>query len=142
MPSSPTGANAAVVREVFAAAERGDREAAFRLVRPDAAWQMIGLRGPRDRRVYSGREEIWGYAGLLASQLDGLHWELAEVEEIGDHVVARVRIHGRDRRTAEPLDTEFSSVIRIEDGRVARADNFEDHDEAVCDAELRLGAAG
>jgi hypothetical protein len=33
-------------------------------------------------------------------------------------------------------------VIRIEEGRIARADNFEDHDEAVCDAELRLDATG
>ncbi len=141
MRTPPPGTNASIVREAFGAAERGDREAAFRLIKPNAAWQMIGLR-PQDQRVHSGREAIWAYIGLLASELDGLHWALDDLEEIGDHVVARVRIRGRNRRTGEQLEVEFSSVIRIEEGRIARADNFEDHDEAVCDAELRLGAAG
>jgi ketosteroid isomerase-like protein len=141
MPTPSPGTNASIVREAFGAAERGDREAAFRLIKPDAAWQMIGLR-PQDQRVHSGREEIWAYVGLLGSELDGLHWDLDAVEEIGDHVVARVRIRGRNRQTDEELEVEFSTVIRIEHGRIARADNFEDHDEAVCDAELRLGAAG
>jgi ketosteroid isomerase-like protein len=141
MPTPSPGTNASVVREAFSAAERGDRESAFWLIKPDAAWQMIGLR-PEDQRVHSGREEIWAYVGLLGSEFEGLRWELDDVEEIGDHVVARVRIRGRNRRTDEELEVEFSTVIRIDDGRIARADNFEDHDEAVCHAELRLGAAG
>jgi ketosteroid isomerase-like protein len=141
MPPAAPGTNASIVREAFRAAERGDREAAFRLIKPDAAWQMIGLR-PQDQRVHSGREEIWAYVGVLASELDGLRWELDDLEEIGDQVVARVRVRGRNRRTDEVLDLEFSSVIRVEEGRIARADNFEDHDEAVCDAELRLDATG
>jgi ketosteroid isomerase-like protein len=141
MPNRTPGTNAAIVREAFAAAARGDREAAFRLIQPDASWQMIGLR-PQDKRVHIGREEIWAYVGLLGEQIEGLDWELGDLDEIGDYVVARVRIKGRDRRTEEELDVEFSSVIRFEGGRIAHADNFEDHDEAVCDAELRLGAAG
>jgi ketosteroid isomerase-like protein len=140
MPSSP-GTNAAIIREAFAAASRGDREAVFRLIKPDATWQTIGLL-PEDERVHSGREGIWAYVGLLASGIERLTWELDDLEEIGDHVVARVSIRGRDRRTGRDLDLELSSVVRIEDGRIARAYNFEDHDEAVCDAELRLGAAG
>ena len=129
---------AQVVRAAVEAAERGYREALFRLLRPGVEWQLIGLM-PERPSFYRGREEVWGYARSLAETLDDPHPELTEVEEVGDQAVARVHLHGRRRDSDEPVDLEFSMLLKVQDGRIARADDYEDHEEALTDAELRRG---
>lgn len=137
----PAGANAQVIRGAFEAAERSDKEALFRLLKPGVEWQLIGLLPDRPS-FYRGREEVWAYARSLAEQFEDPHPELVEVEEVGDHVVARVRLRGRSRATGDDVDLGFSMLVKIEEGRIARADDYEDHEEALTDAELRRGASG
>ena len=132
-------AAAEIVRRAFEAVDRGDKEALFRLLRPGVEWQLLGLLS--DNAVYRGREEIWAYVRSLHEDIEGFRSEILELSEIGPQVVARVRIHGRPAGGQE-LDFAFSSLMRVEDGRIARADNYDDHDEALTDAGLRLGKAG
>jgi len=35
------------------------------------------------------------------------------------------------------VNVEFSMLVKLEQGRIARADDYEDHEEALTDAELR-----
>jgi ketosteroid isomerase-like protein len=77
----------------------------------------------------------------LHDDIDGFRSEILELSEIGPQVVARVRVHGLPAG-GEELDFAFSSLMRVEDGRIARADNYDDHDEALTEAGLRLGKAG
>lgn len=128
-----------IVRRAFDAVDRGDKETLFRLLRPGVEWQLLGLLS--DNSVYRGREEIWAYVRSLHEDIEGFRPEILKLSEIGSQVVARVRIHGRPAG-GEELDFEFSSLMRIEDGRIARADNYDDHDEALTDAGLRLDKAG
>jgi ketosteroid isomerase-like protein len=130
---------AEIVRHAFEAVDRGDKEALFRLLCPGVEWQLLGLLS--DTAVYRGREEIWAYVRSLHEDIEGFRSEILELSEIGAQVVARVRIHGRPAGE-EQLDFGFSSLMRVEDGRIARADNYDDHDEALTDAGLRLGKAG
>ena len=126
----------AVVRAVFEAADRGDKEALFRRLRPGVEWQLIGLI-PDQPSFYRGREEVWAYARSLAETLEEPRPQLLQVEEVGDQAVARVHLSGRSRSTGEPVDLEFSMLLKVQDGRIARADDYEDHEEALTDAELR-----
>ena len=130
---------AEIVRRAFEAVDRGDRETLFGLLCPGVEWQLLGLLS--DNPVYRGREEIWAYVRSLHEDIEGFGSEILELEEIGPQVVARVRIGGRGPG-GEQLDFVFSSLMRVDDGRIARADNYEDHDEALTDAGLRLGKAG
>jgi ketosteroid isomerase-like protein len=130
---------AETVRRAFEAVDRGDKEALFRLLRPGVEWQLLGLLS--DNSAYRGREEIWAYVRSLHEDIEGFRPEILELSEVGPQVVARVRIHGRPPG-GEELDFAFSSLMRVEDGRIARADNYDDHAEALTDAGLRLGKAG
>jgi ketosteroid isomerase-like protein len=129
-----------IVQRAFEAVDREDKEALFRLLRPGVEWQMLGLLSDSSP-MYRGREEIWAYVRSLHEDIEGFRSEIVEMTEIGAQVVARVRVHGRPAGGRE-LDFEFSTLMRVEDGRIARADNYEDHEEALTDAGLRLGKAG
>ncbi len=134
----PEGERTEVARRAFEAAERSDREALFALLKPGVEWQMIGLLGDR-QPVYRGREEIWAYVCALHERFEDFGAELLDVDEVGDQVVGRVRVHGRPHD--EEIELMFSTVMRVRDGRIVRADNYEDHDEALTDAELRVDSA-
>ena len=41
------------------------------------------------------------------------------------------------RMTCAEADLVFSSVARFKEGRIAKVENYVDHDEAMNDAELR-----
>ena len=129
-----------IVRQAFEAVDHEDKEALFRLLRPGVEWQMLGLLSSSSP-LYRGREEIWAYVRSLHQDIEGFRSEIVEMSEIGPQVVARVRVHGRPAGGDE-LAFEFSTVMRVEEGRIARADNYEDHEEALTDAGLRLGKAG
>jgi len=129
-----------IVRQAFDAVDEGDKEALFRLLRPGVEWQMLGLLSDRNP-LYRGREEIWAYVRSLHEGIEGFRSEILQMSEIGPQVVARVRLHGRPAGGDE-LDFEFSTLMRVEEGRIARADNYEDHEEALTHAGLRLGKAG
>ena len=73
-------ASADVVRGVFDAAARGDKEAMFGLLRPGVEWQLIGLHHKGDAKMamlngkpgtYEANEGIWIRAiiAALAKQL-------------------------------------------------------------------------
>jgi len=50
-----------------------------------------------------------------------------------------VELRGEPVGSAGGVEAQWSSVLSFRDGLIARVDNYEDHDEAVTDAELRLG---
>jgi ketosteroid isomerase-like protein len=59
------------------------------------------------------------------------------VEEVGSLVVARVHLQAAGRASGADTDLVFSSVARFQDRRIARVENYVDHDEAMNDAGLR-----
>ena len=126
-----------VVREAFEAADRRDKQTLFRLLSPNVEWHLAGLFADQPP-VRTGREGIWNYALMLFEQIEGLHRELAEVEEVGDQVVARYHVRGKSRESGSPVDFEFTMVARVRDGKIVSGRNYEDHDEAVTDAQLAL----
>jgi ketosteroid isomerase-like protein len=129
--------NADIVREAFAAADRRDKQVLFRLLSPTVQWHLAGV-FPDQPPVRSGREGIWAYALALNEQIEDLDRELTEVDEVGDRVVARFRVRGKERATGEPVDFEFSLVAKVDGGKIVTGRNYVDHDEALTDAQLAL----
>jgi ketosteroid isomerase-like protein len=124
------------VRRFADAVNQRDRKGAFACMTPGVIWNATGEL--IDQKLhYHGRDEVWGYMRSLDESFEGLRVDLESIEEVGKLVVARVHLHGTGRESRVESDFAFSSVARFEEGRIARVENYVDHDEAMTDAELR-----
>jgi len=118
------------------AVDRRDRKAAFALMSPSVIWHATGQL--IDQKLdYNGRDEVWGYLRSLDESFEDLKVRLESIEAVGPLVVARVHLRGTGRSSGVESDFAFSSVARFEAGRIARVENYVDHDEAMNDARLR-----
>ena len=124
------------VRRFADAINRGDRKTAFACMAPDVIWNATGEL-PGQKLHYNGRDEVWAYLRSLDESFGGLRVDLDSVEDVGSLVVARVHLHAAGRASGGEADLVFSSVARFQEGRIARVENYVDHDEAMNDAELR-----
>ena len=121
------------------AVNRRDRKTAFACLSPAVIWNATGEL--LDQKLhYHGREEVWGYMRSLDESFDDLQVDLESVEPVGELVVARVHLHGIGHSSGAESDFAFSSVARFQKGRIARVENYVDHDEALNDAHLRAMA--
>jgi len=124
------------VRRFADAVNRRDRKAAFTCLTPGVIWNATGEL--IDQKLhYHGRDEVWGYMRSLDESFEGLRVDLESIDDVGKLVVARVHLHGTGRKSGVESDFAFSSVARFDEGRIARVENYVDHDEAMNDAELR-----
>jgi ketosteroid isomerase-like protein len=124
------------VRRFADAVNLGDRKAAFACMAPDVIWNATGEL--RDQKLhYNGRDEVWEYLRSFEESFGRLRVDLDSVEDVGSLVVARVHLHAAGRASGAEADLTFSSVARFHEGRIARVENYVDHDEAMNDAELR-----
>ena len=127
--------NLAVVREVFAAVERGDVEALVERVQPDVHWHPTGfLTATRD---YEGAEGVrrWmedlsdiGERGISIFTFPG------EFQVLDDGRIL-VLGSGRVEREVSPIDQELGWIWELRDGKVARMTNYLSHADARSAAE-------
>jgi ketosteroid isomerase-like protein len=124
------------VRRLADAINRGDKKAAFACMTPGVIWNATGEL--LDQKLhYNGRDEVWGYLRSLNEAFGSVHVDLDSIEEVGNLVVARVHLRSAGRAGSAEADLVFSSVARFKDARIAKVENYVDHDEAMNDAELR-----
>jgi ketosteroid isomerase-like protein len=126
----------ATVRRLADAVNRADKKAAFACMTPGVVWNATGEL--LDQKLhYNSREEVWGYLRSLDESFGSVRVDLESIDEVGNLVVARVHLYSVGRSSGAASDFVFSSVARFKDGRIAKVENYVDHDEAMNDAELR-----
>jgi len=124
------------VRRLADAVNRADKKAAFACMTPGVIWNATGEL--LDQKLhYNGRDDVWGYLRSLDESFGQVRADVDSIEEVGNLVVARVHLHSVGRSSGAQADFLFSSVARFDGGRIARVENYVDHDEAMNDAELR-----
>jgi ketosteroid isomerase-like protein len=126
------------VRRLADAVNRADKKAAFACMTPGVIWNATGELELVDQKLhYNGRDEVWGYLRSLDEAFGSVHVDVDSIEEVGNLVVARVHLRSAGRAGSAEADLVFSSVARFKEGRIAKVENYVDHDEAMNDAELR-----
>lgn len=128
--------NLEVARRIVEFIDRQDRAAIFACLAPEVEWHTLG-RLLDGSSVHQGREEVWGYLKMIAGAYPALDIQIDSLQAVGDVVVTRAHISGATDN-GDPIEVAFSTVAAFRAGRIVRADNYEDHDEALTDAELRL----
>ena len=127
-----------VIRDALAARNRLDRAAFLSHFAPEAEWLPTD-RFPELRPVYRGRDEIWEYICLIDDLLEGVEIAPQELFQVGDTVVLRYLISGRSKRDGDEVQQYTTVLFTMRAGRVVRAVNYADYDEALTDAQRRLG---
>src|SRR5262245_18147811 len=92
---------AQVVREMFLegnrTAETGELGEWLRYFSEDIEW--VALEDAPDAGTYRGLDGIRGYFEDWLSTVDGIHWEILELADIGDGVLAHLRFNARVKGT-------------------------------------------
>ena len=63
-----------------------------------------------------------------------------EFEDLGDRVVATVRLRGRGRGSGIEIDARFYDVYTLRDGKIVRMDQFTERSDALEAVWLRSSA--
>jgi ketosteroid isomerase-like protein len=131
-------ANVEVVRGLLEAFQRRDHELAFDFYDPDIVWDASAVAISDLRGVYHGHEGVRTYWRKWLSAWRDLQFEIQDVRDAGDEVVALIcNQHQWGRHSA--IKTEippYGIVFTIRGGKVARWRAFSDQAEALAAAGL------
>ena len=121
--------NVEVVREMMAAAQRGDFAGLVEIIGPEFELHENVL--APDAAVYHGPEGLkkWLEAGLEA--FSDFRFEPERFIEQGDWVFALVHAHGRGRGSGAPFDRRYVTAFKFHLGKIVFAASYEDLPEAL-----------
>ena len=124
-----------LVRLAFDATNRRDIEAARSLASDDA--ELYPIRSQLEGKAFRGPD---GFADALAAawaDWDELHFEVEEIRELPDGVVALVRFQARGRASGVDLDVPTGWHFRVAGGKITYSRAYSKPEEA-----LRAAGAG
>jgi ketosteroid isomerase-like protein len=87
--------------------------------------------------IYRGREGVAEAIGELTDAFEGLRVEPEEFFDLGDRVLAFVRLRGRARRSGVPIDESFAHLATFRGSEIAHWQAYARRDEALEAAGLR-----
>ena len=121
--------NVNVVRQMNAAFNRGDLDAAFDCYEPAAVWHS--RTDEPDTGDYRGLEAIRQMAGMWRSLFDDFRLELEDYVDVRDCVVTSGWVCGRGRESGAEVRDPYAWVIRLHDGKLAEIWEYRDRAEAL-----------
>ena len=125
--------NVDLVRRVYAAAARGANEAAFDLYAPDIEWDVTPSAAAQFdlEPVYHGHEGVRRFWRDYLSAFERLDFELEELIDAGDRVLAVVHERASGRCSGIAFDNRVFAVWTLRNGEIARMGVYLDRDEAL-----------
>ncbi|TMJ20244.1 MAG: nuclear transport factor 2 family protein [Alphaproteobacteria bacterium] len=119
--------NVALVRGIYDAFAAGNVAGVVGRMNPDIEWNEAENFPYADNNPYRGPEAILsGVFARLGTEWDGFAALPEEYLDAGDTVVVLGRYRGAHRATGRALDAQLAHVWRIEDGKVARFQQYTD----------------
>ncbi len=123
--------NAALVRSVYAAFSalaRGREPSSYVAAYFDSDCEY---RPVEEATPVRGHDELICWIERWLDAWDDAWDEVDEIVEVGDVVVAAVRVHGRGRRSGMEISQRLFDVHELRDGRILRMREFLDLDQAL-----------
>ena len=128
--------NLEIVRSIWEAAERRDRDAVFGFYDPAIVWDASTVPGPI-AGVYHGHDGVRQYMRDWVEAFETHRVNAETFLAAGDRVVVGVRARGRGRASGVEVDMPRWLVYELRDGVVVRIDVFETKAQAFTAAGLR-----
>jgi ketosteroid isomerase-like protein len=122
--------NVEMVRQYFAAYERGGLEASAEFWHPDINWRAI--EGTLDDvGVMRGPDAMRHYYGQWEETFEDVRTETEELIDAGDQVVAVVRGIGRMKGSDAEVDIRYAIVFSLRDGKIGMGREFASREQAL-----------
>jgi ketosteroid isomerase-like protein len=131
--------NVEIVRRIYDAVARRDVATPFDFYAKDIVWDLSRWRPAEldPMRVYTGHEgvrEAWRDRLSAWGEVD---FEVEELMEAGDRVVAVIRDRQVGRSSGVPIEAAHAAVWTLADGKVTRLQVFDGRQQALEAAGLR-----
>jgi ketosteroid isomerase-like protein len=98
---------------------------------PDIVWN------PAEEAATQGHDAVRASLVRWKGEWDDYELLPEEFEEMGDRVVAAVRLRGRGRGSGVEVDARFYDVFTLRHGKIVRMDQFTQRSEALEAAGVR-----
>ena len=117
-----------VMRAAMEAFNRRDGEGFGAVMTRDA--EIVPVRAALEGTVYRGPDAAARYCAAVDESWEDLSWEIEEIRDGGDWVLALGQIRGRGRGSGAALDVRAAWVARFREGLVANFHTYTDRAEA------------
>ena len=121
--------NVQVVRAVYGAMNDREFSRMSELLHPDVEFDLSrNILNPDVYRGYDGAERL---VGAIEDVWDDFRFEIQELIDVGDHVVAEVTMAGRGRGSGVEAEMQVFNVVTLSQGKVVRvAGGYRDRADA------------
>jgi hypothetical protein len=121
--------NVEIVRCAVEAYEREGLDGSMRYYAPEIEWTTTAE--AIDRATYRGHDGVRRLFGTFDDEFDDLRFDVEELIDAGDKVIATIRIGGRGRASGAPVDRTWSHVCSLRDGMIYRVRAYTERAEAL-----------
>ena len=119
-----------MIREGFAAFNRGDFEAATAMFHPEIEW--IAYMSALEGKSHRGREAIARSWSELEESFGGsLRGEVREVIDGGEKVIVVLEAHGTGAASGAEITQSWAMLATMREGLIVRVESFADRDAAL-----------
>ena len=111
---------------------RGDLHAVLEEHDPEVEWHpvLLQLLGG-DATVYWGHEGVREMSRDLHEAFAELHFDVIEVRDLGERLVAECHLRGRGKASGAETETPFTFLVDFKNGKMIRVRSFLDPNEAL-----------
>jgi ketosteroid isomerase-like protein len=127
--------NVETMRQAMEAFNEGDGMAFDRLLADDAV--IVPVRAALEGTIYRGRNAGTQYRTAVNRSWDSLRWELEELRDGDDWVLALGHIRGQGRASGVAIDAKAGWLAQFREGLITEFQTFGNRDEALEAAGLR-----
>jgi ketosteroid isomerase-like protein len=120
--------NVEVVRALFRALDEDDYAAALQLFDPDVVWRPT-------EGTFRGLEGVGASLIEWLEPWDEHHIKAETFVDLGDLVLAEIRLTARGKRSGMEIDQRFFQLYRVDGDRIRQMDEFVTRSEAVTAAD-------
>jgi ketosteroid isomerase-like protein len=120
--------NVEIVRRIYDAQERGDIDAIYALYADDIQWHDHVWEGWGTVRGLDALRRRWQE---WAASFGTVRFTASDLVELGDEVVASVKVSGRNRATGLDLQQSLGMLYTLRDGEVVDVHVFRSREDAL-----------
>ncbi len=116
------------VRESYEFVER-EHEPDFDLLDPEIEWHTRD--DLPDSTTHRGHDGVAAFMDEWWKAFDDLHADVEELIDVGDRVIAVLRLHGRVRGSTQEVDMSETHVLKMLDGKATEIREYRSRTDAL-----------